>query len=216
MFASALNNFFCFPPVQYSKPLVLCQSSKRRGKSNWIENLFYLYRHYNKISVSIFCHFNDPVLLPTHKIPVTFHFRDLCRIVDFVHTSVVTVQPSHKSVCEVDKNWIIFGPNRQDYTMRSVIMCTVHQISWLSSFIHNQLYNSQRVLACIRNSLHSSWFMAVAHQILVPNILASFRTSSFHVVYHLPTFLIPSGFMYISLLGIQIHPFLLHDQPTAA
>jgi hypothetical protein len=36
------------------------------------------------------------------------------------------------------------------------------------------------------------------------------------VVYHLPTFLIPSGFMYISLLGIQIHPFLLHDQPTAA
>lgn len=68
---------------------------------------------------------------------------------------------------------------------------------------------TRKVLASFRNFLHSSQFMAVAHHLLIPSILVSFRTPSFHLACGIFTFLNPSGFMYISLLGVWISSILV-------
>jgi hypothetical protein len=56
---------------------------------------------------------------------------------------------------------------------------------------------------------------AVDHQILIPNILASFPTSSLQRAFGLPVFRCPIRFTYINLLGtssssilLQIHHYL--------
>jgi hypothetical protein len=76
------------------------------------------------------------------------------------------------------------------------------EIPNLNIFIYNLDYLStdvlmiiigtttQRVLASFRSFLHSSRFMAVAHQLLNPSILVSFPTSSLHLARGLHTFLV--------------------------
>jgi hypothetical protein len=49
--------------------------------------------HYNKVSVTIFCHFIDPHLPPNNKITVTFSFQVLEQNSGLIHRSVVMVQP---------------------------------------------------------------------------------------------------------------------------
>jgi hypothetical protein len=56
---------------------------------------------------------------------------------------------------------------------------------------HPQIYNSNRVLASIRNFLHSSLSKAFLHHIPIPILLASVLNSSSHLDLGLPTFLLP-------------------------
>lgn len=68
---------------------------------------------------------------------------------------------------------------------------------------------THKFLASFRNFLHSSQFMAVAHHLLIPSILASLHTPTFHLACGIFTFLNPSGFIYVSLLGLRISSILV-------
>jgi hypothetical protein len=70
-------------------------------------------------------------------------------------------------------------------------------------------YNLQTVLDFFRSFLHSSRFMAVAHQLLTPSILASFPTSSLYLARGFPAFLSPSGCICINLLGTEFCTILV-------
>ena len=73
---------------------------------------------------------------------------------------------------------------------------------------HHQLCSSYRDFFSFRSFLLFSRVMSVAHQILIISILTCFFTSSFHLVRGLPSYLNPSGCMYVSLLGMQISSML--------
>ena len=75
---------------------------------------------------------------------------------------------------------------------------------------------THRVVSSFRRFLHSSRFMAAAYQPLTPSILASFPTSTLHMMRVLSTFLSTSGCVYRSLLGIRYLQFSQHGQPTRA
>ena len=80
--------------------------------------------------------------------------------------------------------------------------CSEALISAWSSF-HRQWHDSPLcTLAFLRSSRHSWMFSATHLQFLIPNVLMSYRTQSSHLILGLPTFLVPSRKVLITLFVV--------------